>query len=57
MKKAIYNGVELPVDGKTREQVKQAMAAFYPELANAEIFETAAGNYEFRVSGGTKGSK
>jgi len=58
----IYDGTEHP-DPNTDfspEQVKQAMANFYPELHNAEIKEIKRPNgdlaYEFLRRTGTKGS-
>lgn len=56
----VYDGREFPdqYPEKTPDEVRQFMASFYPELANAEIKETQRGEdtiYEFRKRVGVKG--
>jgi hypothetical protein len=53
---AIYGDTQLPITaGMTTEQVKASLAAFYPELRNAEAYTDTDGNIRFRTSGGSKG--
>lgn len=55
-KLAIYGETTVTVtDGMTNEQVKSYLAAFHPELRNAEIYTDGDGNIRFRTSGGSKG--
>lgn len=59
-RKFVYDGREHPDPdpSKTPEEVRQLMADFFPELANAEIHETKKDEdtfYEFVRKTGTKG--
>lgn len=51
-----YGANQFPVpEGSSIEEIKTALSAIYPELANAEAIRTEDG-YEFVVQAGTKGS-
>lgn len=53
---AIYGDTELPIsEGMNLDQVKASLAAFYPELRNAEVYTDTDGNVRFKTSGGSKG--
>ena len=57
----VYDGKDYPdIDPKkTPDEIRQAMADFYPELSNADVNKSKRGDdevYELRKRTGTKGS-
>ena len=52
-----YGDTQLPMPvGTTAADAKEALARFYPEVRNAQAHVDDAGNVEFKVVSGTKGS-
>ncbi len=61
MRKFIYDGRQFPDPdpNMTPDEVRQSMAQFFPELANAEVIEAKQGDdtvYDFKRRVGTKGN-
>lgn len=60
VRKFIYDGRQFPDPDPnlTPDEVRQSMAAFFPELSNAEVVEAKQGDdtaYEFKRRTGVKG--